>query len=77
MFKVLSGWMLVRVPFPASIASPWCVCRAVWEGRRETALGASSDKNPVLLGLGPTFMVSFNLNCFIRVLCPNMARNKG
>lgn len=83
MFKVLSGWMLVRVPFPASrqlpltMSSLWCVCRAVWEGRRETALCASSNKNPVLSGSGPTFLVSFYLNCFLRVLSPDLARSEG
>lgn len=47
------------------------------QGRRDISLGASSNKDSVLSGLGPTFMVPLNLNCSIRVLSPSIVRSEG
>lgn len=83
MSKTLAGWVLVRVPFlacrqlPLTAGLPWCVCRAVQGSgdRRGISPGASSNKDSVLSGLDPTFMVSFN--CLVRVLSPSIVRTEG
>lgn len=71
----LSGlWTAMSHPGPSLV----CVQGSAGkQGRRDISLGASSNKDSVLSGLGPTFMVLFNLNCSIRVLPPSIVRSEG